>query len=304
MANAKTIIRLIRPKTLFWFSISTCFAFAAMILNGFPSYNFIYLVLTIVLANIGAIIINDLGDIEVDSKSPEVAKRLRPLVTGEVTQKEAILYSTLAFAGSLAVSLIYDARATLFSIVVIIFSLTYSLRPAKFCARPYASILYWVLLCILCYLLMLNVLSSTDNSFRSLLQYTPGWLFISGIILFMGIAEIIAKDLRDFENDKAGGRNTYVNFVGVEISSRLMIFFAWFGFVLWIEALYLSGRFPNSYFAVLCFIIGLVWCVQITFIGLKLSRNFNQKSATGLHQNWTYYYAAMQILTFLSFIKT
>lgn len=304
MASLKTIIKLIRPKTLLWFGISTCLAFGAVIQNGVPSISFIYIIITIIFANIGAIIVNDLGDIEVDKKSPEEGKRLRPLVTGEVTKKEAIIYSTIAFSLSLVVSLLYDTRATIFSSIVIGFALSYSLRPTKFCAKPYGSVLFWVVLCFFCYLLMLNVLSSQENNFNELLKYAPGWLFISGIILFMGIAEIIAKDMRDFDNDREGGRNTYVNFAGIEISSRIMIFFSWFGFILWIQALYMSDRFPDSIFAILCFLTGLTWCIQITIAGLNFIKGYNQRLAATLHQNWTYYYAAMQILTFLSFIKT
>jgi len=277
-------------------------AFGAVIQNGVPSISFIYIIITIIFANIGAIIVNDLGDIEVDRKSLEESKRLRPLVTGQISRKEALLFSVSAFIISLAISLLYDMRATIFSIVVIVFSLSYSLPPTKFCARPYASIVYWILLCIFCYLLMLNVLTSGNNTFNKLFYYSPGWLFISGIIFFMGIAEIIAKDLRDFENDREGGRNTYVNFVGIEMSSRIMIFFSWFGFILWMQALYMSNRLPASIFGILCFLIGFAWCIQITIAGLNFIKGYNQPSAARLHQNWTYYYAAMQILTFLSFI--
>jgi 4-hydroxybenzoate polyprenyltransferase len=233
-------ISLIRPKTLVWFCIATCFGFASIIQGEIPNTDFIFLVLTIVFANIGAIIVNDIGDIKVDKLSPEQAKRSRPLVTGEISITEAKMLAAIFFTLSLITSLAYDIRATIFSVVVILFSLSYSLPPTKFCARPYGSILYWVFLCLSCYLLMLNALSTSEKTISFYFDYTPGWIFIGGIILYMGIAEIIAKDLRDMVNDKEGGRNTFVNFVGAETSSRAMIFFAWLGFILWIEALYLA----------------------------------------------------------------
>jgi 4-hydroxybenzoate polyprenyltransferase len=303
MMSASSILKLIRPKTLFWFSVTTCFGFASLIQQKIPDTHFFYLVLTIVFANIGAIIINDIADIEVDKKSPEEGKRLRPLVTGIVSKKEAIIIVLVSFSFSLFISTFYDFRATIFSIIVIVFSLTYSLPPTKFCARPFASILYWIVLCIVCYFLMLNALTISGKTIFSYLNYTAGWVFISGIILFMGIAEIMAKDLRDLINDKEGGRNTFVNYAGVSLSSRIMLLFSWFGFILWMESLYLTGRFSGSIFGILCFILGFFWCIRITVVSLKLSKQFNQQIVAKLHQQWTYIYATMQVLTFLSFIK-
>lgn len=303
MEKQKAFIKLIRPKTLVWFCIATCFGFASVIQHNIPTLNFLWLVLTIVFANIGAIIVNDIGDIEVDSKSEEHSKRTRPLVTGVITVREGIILACIFYTLSLLTSFAYDIRATIFSGTVIIFSLSYSLPPTKFCARPYGSILYWIVLCMTCYLLMLNALTMPNKDLNFYFHYSAGWVFIAGIILFMGIAEIIAKDLRDLINDREGGRNTFVNFVGVETSCRVMLFFSWFGFILWTEALYLSGTFPTTFAGLLCFVIGFYWCIRTILIALKLSTEFNQPLAATLHQHWTYTYATMQLLTFLSFIK-
>jgi 4-hydroxybenzoate polyprenyltransferase len=305
-SHAKALLKLIRLKTLFWFGISTCYGFASVILNSSPPFHFSYLVLTIVFANIGAIIVNDIGDIQVDSKSIEISKRSRPLVTGEITKKEAIKLSAIAFSLSLAISMLYGISATLFSITIIIFALSYSLPPFKFCARPYGSILYWIALCIVCYLLMVLSLENINRQFSleftgTLLTRKQGWVFIIGIILFMGIAEIIAKDLRDKINDADGGRNTFVNYAGVELSTKILILFAWLGLILWIEALYLSDLYPNSISAWLCMAIGVVTCIRIHALSTVLMKSFNQNAAIKLHKEWTYAYAAMQVLTFTSF---
>lgn len=300
--KVKSVIRLIRPKTLFWFCIATCLGFASVIQHKIPDSRFFFLLLTIVFANIGAIIINDIGDIKVDSCSEEAGKRSRPLVTGAITIKEAIFLAAIFYSISLLISFFYDFRATIFSLIVILLSLSYSLPPTKFASRPYASILYWVVLCSVCYLLMLNALTTTEETFFHYLGYIPGWVFIVGIIFYMGIAEIMAKDLRDLVNDEEGGRNTFVNFVGVKFSSRFMLLFAWFGLILWIEALYLSVELRNNIPAIACIVIGLIWCTRITMIAFKLSSKFEQTLAANLHTHWTYSYAAMQILTFLSFL--
>jgi len=302
-----SFLKLIRPKTLLWFCVSTCYGFASIILNTSPPFHFIFLVLTIVFANIAAIIVNDIGDVEVDAKSPEFSKKTRPLVTGAITMKEAKILSAVFYLLSILTSLFYGLSATLFSVVIILSSLSYSLPPFKFCAKPYSSILYWILLCPLCYFLMVLSLENINNGFtliyRSpLWKSTPGLVFITGIILFMGIAEIIAKDLRDLINDAEGGRNTYVNFVGIEIATKILIFFAWFGFILWVESLYLSGAFPNSIAAWICTTVGFSWCFHIYLVSLRLVKEFHQPTAAKLHIQWTYVYAIMQALTFTSFL--
>lgn len=299
-------IKLIRPKTLLWFCVSTCYGFASVILNSAPPLHFVFLVLTIVFANIGAIIVNDIGDIEVDSKSSELSKRTRPLVTGEIKKGEAIILAVTFFLLSILTSFFYGLSAIIFSIVIIILALSYSLPPFKFCARPYSSILYWIVLCALCYLLMVLSLENINNGFivinqGKLLDSKPGTIFIIGIILFMGIAEIIAKDLRDFINDAEGGRNTYVYFVGVEIATKVLIFFAWFGYILWIESLYLRGMFPTSLSAWLCAFVGFFWCVRVHLYSLRLMKKYEQTVAIKIHQEWTYAYALMQFLTFASY---
>jgi 4-hydroxybenzoate polyprenyltransferase len=306
MEKLYSIFRLIRPKTLLWFCVSTCYGFASVILNEAPPFHFIFLVLTIVLANIGAIIVNDIGDIEVDKKSSELLKRNRPLVTGAISIKEAKALAILFYLLSLFTSLFYGFSATIFAIVVILFSLSYSLPPFKFSSRPYSSILYWVVLCSVCYFLMLFALENINNGFDltfncKTCKSNQGFIFITSIIFFMGIAEIISKDLRDLINDAEGGRNTYVNFVGVEIAAKVLILFAWFGFILWMEALYLSGAFPYSIAAWLCLAVGFIWCLKIHIHSIKLMKEFHQPTATKLHIQWTYAYALMQVLTYSVF---
>jgi len=306
LGKSRSFIKLIRPYTLLWFCISTCYGFASVILDEAPPFTFAYLVLTIVFANIAAIIVNDIGDIEVDKRSPELSKQTRPLATGAISLRTATVLAAIFYSLSLATSFLYGMSAAIFSIVIIVCSLSYSLPPLKMCARPYGSILYWVLLCPICYCLMVISLENINSGFAltyhdTLWRPMRGYVFIMGVILFFGIAEVIAKDLRDLTNDAEGGRNTYVNFVGVEPSVRILVFFAWCGFALWVAALYLSGMFPTSIAAWLCSIVGLLWCLRVHVWGLRLMKGFDQVLASRLHIQWTYAYASMQGLTFASY---
>ena len=302
MATIQAVIQLIRPKTLIWFCIATCLGFVGIVQREIPNPDFFFLLLSIMFANIGAIITNDIGDVMVDSYSQEISKRSRPIVTGTVKMQEAKILASIFYLLSIIISVGFGWRATLFVIVIILFSLTYSLPPTKFSSRPFWSIFYWILLCIVCYLLMLNALSTPERSIYQYFQYTPGWIFISGIIFYMGIAEIISKDLRDLTNDEKGGRKTFVLTVGSNVASRVMLLFTWLGLILWFEALYLSVDLSANIAALGCIIVGFLWCSRITVLSFKLSERFNQPLAANLHQHWTYAYAVMQILTFLTFI--
>jgi 4-hydroxybenzoate polyprenyltransferase len=273
---------------------------------GFPDKQFLLLVITIVFANIGAIIINDIADTKVDSKSLELVKRMRPLVTGEIRKNKAIILALLFFILSLSTSFLYGFSATIFSSVIIIFSITYSLPPLHFSARPISSILYWIILCIVCYVLMVYSLENENNLRKvsisgMVLKSKQGLLFLSSIILFMGIAEVLAKDIRDKINDVKGGRNTFVNYVGIKFSSKIIIVCTWGGTVFWGITLYESNLLPKSISAWILILVGGMWSYQVTKYSIRLIKKFNQKTATNLHSQWTKIYFIMQLLTISSF---
>lgn len=308
--NRKIIsfIKVSRIKTLAWFCVSTCLGFSTVILNGLPPAKFIFWMLTVVFANIGAIIINDLGDMEVDNKSHEIGKRNRLITTGAVTKKDAIIYCVLSFSMSILVSFIFGLTATFFSIIILFFSLSYSLHPFKFCARPYGSILFWMILCLVSYFSMILALQNIEGRFEfiltnELILNKSAGIYMLGILLFMGVAEIIAKDLRDKDNDAAGGRNTFVNHAGIQKASIIMVIFAWVGYLLWVDSLYLSGVFPITIGAWLCVISGLFWCIRISQYSFRLNKAYHQPLAAKLHGQWALIYFLMQLFTIISFIE-
>ena len=296
------VVRLIRIRTLFWFSVSTCYGFASVILQSFPPPDFIFLVLAIVFANMGAIITNDITDVEIDRVSSEPIKQARPLASKEISIRTATILAVIFYSLSILVAMLYGHPAELFCTVIILFSLAYSLPPFRLCARPYASILFWVALCIVCYGLMAFTLQTKYGATDSmgLAWAKPGIIFITSIVFFMGVAEILAKDLRDRINDALGGRNTFVNFIGVDAAARVLIFFSWLGYILWVEVLYLS-EVLLSLSAIACLLLGFVWCLRTHFLSIKLTKAFDQALAAQLHIQWTYIYAAMQLLTAVAF---
>lgn len=307
LIKGRHILKLTRPITVLWFSGLTNLGFATVILKQLPDSRFIYWILTGALANVSAIIVNDLSDIKTDTLSKEVTKKSRPITSGAISKKEAIIICVIFYIASIFVSLIYGLSATLYAITIGVASILYSLHPFKMCGRPLASILFWIFLCIVCFVLLSigleNINSRASIHFsNSNLKNSHSIIFMLGILTFMGIAEIISKDIRDMENDFHGGRNTFVNFAGINKATIFMIIFAFIGLFLWIWSFSLSDRLSMNIYAWLCSILGLAWCIKLLSYRAKLVKLYDQSVASRLHINWIVVYSLMIVFTILSYI--
>ncbi|QHI38042.1 1,4-dihydroxy-2-naphthoate octaprenyltransferase [Kordia antarctica] len=297
--NFNHILAIIKPKVLLWFTVSTCLGFSAMILQKVPDYNFVFLVVVISLVNIGAILINDIGDIDVDMASPELSKRDRLIASGKISEKTAWSYVCIVFLLALVISIFHSIYAFVFVMIIMVFSYVYSIPPLRFCERPYGSILYWIILIGTCYIMMYITLNESIEV--SIISQFSSVVFTSGVVFFIGIAEIIAKDLRDYKNDIIGGRNTFVNHLGIRKVCWVMIVTAWIGIILWGLSFFISSN-PINIFSSMCIVVGIIWCIRVTTRGISLIKKYHQPLAKTLHADWTMIYAIMQILTFLAFI--
>ena len=116
----------------------------------------------------------------------------------------------------------------------------------------------------------------------------------------MGIGEIISIDLRDYKNDLEGGRKTFVGVVKNSQASTLMTVSTWFGGGFIVSSIVLSESISLLCYAY--YLIVLFWCIYVTQIAKKISIHYDQTMAKSLHENWTWIYALMQIMVFLSFL--
>lgn len=182
----------IRPWTLSWFTVSTTLGFACVMIGEFPPPQFLGLVLIIALSNIGAIVLNDIADRDIDSASIEEAKRSRPIASGVVSVASAKRLAVFFFASALLAALPLGWQSLLFVVIMLIFSMVYSLKPFSLSGHPYWSIGFWILLCVVMYFMFALNLQSLGVE---VLNHHNGLMFLLAIILFMGIAEILAKDL-------------------------------------------------------------------------------------------------------------
>lgn len=135
----------------------------------------------------------------------------------------------------------------------------------------------------------------------NILTSIAGLTYLTSIIFFMGLGEIMAKDLRDFYNDKLGGRNTFTNTMGLKKISYFMPITAFIGLIFWAATFYCLHKSTNL-FSILCLIVGFVWCFRIIYLLICLNRNYKPLYCIALHKQWITTYIIMQLLTILSFV--
>ncbi len=290
----------IRPWPLFWLSITTSYAFAGVLLGNSPPMRFGLLVIAIIMCNVMATVVNDIADIQVDRLSTERHKRDRPIASGRVSLRRARQIAVLFFVGSFIIAGFLGPEALALVLVVNCFSLCYSLKPFSFSGRPISSIAFWVLLCIVVYSLFTHALSGLASD---QISHRAGLVFIVAITLYMGVAEIVSKDLRDLSCDQEGGRRTFVKQVGVRLSTWIMVVAAWIGLMFWVLTLHEKAVFEASTAAQVAIAVGFVWCGAVTWLAERLRRDYSQFIAKWLHTGWTQSYAVMQILTYIAFIE-
>ncbi len=298
------ISRFARPKTVLWFTVSTVMGFSALLLSAPPPARFFFVLLPIILLNVGAIITNDIADFSVDRHSPDPAKTSRPLVSGLVNINEAIVIASLSFGMALIMSAFISRWTFLFSVAITILAVVYSLPPFKLSSSRLGSLLFWPFMCVVCYafwICLVDEAAPTSPEGNLLWRKPEGWMFLGAVVTFMGVGEIISKDLRDLDCDRLGGRRTFVESLKLEHSTRLMALSCWLGAGLWVGTLYMAGR-TATVPSVLLLIVSVDWCIKLTRSSQTLRQAYDRQLAMAIHEQWTRVYAVMQFLTAATFI--
>ncbi|MBI3582567.1 MAG: UbiA prenyltransferase family protein [Nitrospinae bacterium] len=312
-------IKLIRLPALIWFDLLSSLGMACMSLRDFPPPFFFLLIVAILFADAGSSTLNDIGDIDADRLSEDPNRLNRPLVTGVIDIRTAWMQAVLLLGTALIIASQISLSVFIIILIGIILTIMYSLPPAKLNGRSWVTQPFWILFWMGYYLLVLLFLEGIDMRFVmtmlreggnavELLHYrgtlftsSSGWIFIAAIICFMGVAEIMAKDLRDIKNDIAAGRHTWVGRAGVQKTTRIIPPFAILGITLWGGAFYFGGviAHPSAW---LVLVIGIIWTVRLTLWCRDLRFNYSQRIAASLHKRWLITYGIMQALTITIFL--
>jgi 4-hydroxybenzoate polyprenyltransferase len=245
------------------------------------------LITAFALTDAGLTTWNDICDVETDTASKESQRNTRPIASGMLSVRWARLQvATLLFAALVTAALI----SIWFGVVLTcgaIYGLVYSARPVYAGGRPLVSQLFWVVLWPAMYAGIALVMDG---------RLGRGWIYLVGVVLYMGIGETLAKDIRDIENDSKTGKNT----TPVVFGYRRTVVVSAAAFVLG-SAITLASSFsvPGPWNAGLTGALAVIlsfWCVRAVSIARRLRDTYSKSAARQLHVDSIQFFIVINLL--------
>jgi 4-hydroxybenzoate polyprenyltransferase len=129
-------------------------------------------------------------------------------------------------------------------------------------------------------------------------NYFFGLYFLVAMILFMAIAETLAKDLRDLENDRIGGKVTTPSHFGAPASAVASFSFSVLGTIFWIIP-YFSVYRTGIVLQLLVVLLVLAWNTACFKLCISIYRRYTKSSARALHKGFILTFTLMMTLSFL-----
>jgi 4-hydroxybenzoate polyprenyltransferase len=215
MAAVWDRVRLTRPYSLLWF-VATPVVTMALWLRGtaIPLHTLVYLLLSFLLADAGLTTLNDISDRDTDRASVERQRHTRPVAAGSVSVKAAYLQVVLLEAAALLAAL--EVSPVFLALVAggVLYGVGYSVRPVYASGRPVISQIFWLVVWPALYL---GVYIGVGGDF------VRGLPYLGATMLFMGVGETLAKDIRDVDNDSATGKRTTPVRMGVDTTALMSV---------------------------------------------------------------------------------
>jgi 4-hydroxybenzoate polyprenyltransferase len=278
-------VRMMRPVTRLWLDTVLPLAVLSVAAGGRPPVR--TAVLVVLAANLihgAAHILNDLQDVEVDRLSSEPIRRNRPITRGVVGARQATVEAVvLAAAGLVPVFLISPVFGGLAAVVTAVVVM-HELPPVRIQSRPLVAQAYTAA----GFAVFLPVVVATVPR----AQWAQTAPFLAYLTLYMGWCETLVKDVRDTDNDGAGGKvTTPVRYgparatagaaVGYAAALGAWAWFAWTRAGGRGGAAYLAGAgWPLAAGAVL--LAG--WLAFVAVAARSLRRGFDKRLGITLHR--------------------
>ena len=289
-------LMLTRPQQLIWLDVFASLAFFAIVVRGVPTLHFFLFVGCAVICDAGACTINDVGDIDSDCKSKETSRSKRPLCIGVISKNTAMVQGFILYAIGLMIAFFLDFYMFLAVLALVIISYEYSMKPLKLDAKPVFSQAFWISFALLDYLALVAYLQRYVNV--PVANYFFGLYFLAAMILFMAVAETLAKDLRDLENDRWGGKVTTPSHFGARAAAVASFSFSVIGSIFWIIP-YFSVYRTNIALQLLVVFLVLAWNTVCLKLCISIYRRYAKSSARALHKGFILTFTLMMTLSFL-----
>jgi 4-hydroxybenzoate polyprenyltransferase len=288
---------IMRPIQLLWLDVFVGFAAYAAIAGSVPSVHFLLFILCSLLSDAGACTLNDIGDVDSDRRSSESSRNLRPMVKGTVGKISANIQAYTLFAAGLMLALYLDIYVFIFALALVVISHQYSMKPLKMNGRPFISQLFWVGFAVLYYCAVSAYLIRYDGV--SMKDVMNGLYFLSVMVLFLALAETLAKDLRDLDNDRESGKRTTTVFIGPRRSAIISFGLSSMGIVLW-SFPYFGLHETPAHLLIPITVVVIGW-IGISFLLCRsIALNYTKKRAKQLHIGYLLTLTCILGLTYLA----
>ena len=290
--HIKGYFDLIRPFTLLApIIVSSSIMIASFFYNG-KSDNLFNIWWTIIIPASFALAIlngasNTLNQVT-DAETDKISKPYRPIPKGLITLGEARLVSVILYVIALAISLTINPMFFVLVLLIVIFSVTYSIPPR------FKDMLFVNQLWIGIPRGFLGILASW-SVFGNALEPLP--LSIGIIAMTFLIGGSITKDILDSEADKKTGTKTLVNIYGVKKAALMALPFMFFPFA-YIPILIDIGIL-DSYLWMLTFL-----CIPAYFIFHLMVKGAKKGCYLENTPSWTLMYVTYFVFAFSFSILT
>jgi len=288
---------LTRPLQLIWFDIFASLAVFAIVAQHFPNAHYLLFMLAAITADAGACTINDFGDLSSDSKSTESSRKLRPLPAGIISKRAAVIQAAILYTTGLLIALYLGYYIFIAAFFLVVLSIQYSLKPLKMDGRPVVSQLFWVAFGLMYYLAVVAYLIKYEHV--AMQNIYNGLYFLMTMVIFAGLAETLAKDLRDLENDRTGGKITTPVYFGVKPAVVGSFVFSMTGMIFWAIPFFTVWKTHGliQFFIILIFILWSILCLGLCW---SLFKKYSKINAKKLHQGYILTFTYILAITFFA----
>jgi geranylgeranylglycerol-phosphate geranylgeranyltransferase len=228
---------------------------------------------------------NDLNDEAVDKASNERSRTERALITGQVSARDLRVAGWVAVALSLGISVLLPWPAVAVVVAIMVMSVLYNFEPVRLAGRPVVLQFFWPCIWALTYLLCGVAIGTT--------RWWPAVPYLLFVAVFMGVGEGTTQDIRDADNDAAGGRRTTPVVWGVPASTVFALVVQVISVVPW---LWFALTYPLPLAATIAGTAALsVWLGVFTTLTVRLVRSFDKPAARMTHVGSIYTFTAVNL---------
>jgi 4-hydroxybenzoate polyprenyltransferase len=280
-----------RPYAWLWFD-----TLPALVLLGLlapPSLELAHVLaglFAIICADASVTTLNDVYDVETDRLSVEPSRNQRALVAGHLSPRAALLQVALLGVASLGLALEVGTPFLPALVCAFLLGVGYSVPPFRFSGRHWTAQPFWLLFGCIFYLMVASLAGK--------LYTRVSLLWLLGTSLFMALAENLAKDLRDWDNDLQAGKRTTVVALGPRNAALLSLAGCTAGSALYLALVWGHPELPLWARGVTSLLLA-GWLVQVHSLVRRLVGRYAKEDARLLHVGYIRVFLAFNVLLVL-----